>query len=303
METNATCNSFEAIPQSQVHISIYQSGTQNGPTSVSTSVSLLTAIRSSTTANPSGYPSYPSYLLCPPLPTPPRPHPLQPPTPPSSRRRPAWRQPRQMCCGSCPPCRSVHTRISSRSAAPPRPPSPTPRRPCSKRRLVEVDQPTSLLTQRQRRTTAAMWPSPRRCCSNLSYRVTEVDTEAQPAARPEQVVSPPSHVWQERGENLASGFGPAWYDTLIAPAALRRCGGEKEEEVVHSGVFLGICRNDGFCITEFYRLAWTMCKLDRQVMSFCYELNFMGTNLVAMLGGFYSFTYAYCTKKINFQWR
>jgi hypothetical protein len=56
-----------------------------------------------------------------------------------------------------------------------------------------------------------------------------------------------------------------------------------------------------FVFIEFYRLAWTMCKLDRQVMSCCYELNFMGTNLVAVLGGFYSFTYAYCTKKINFQ--
>jgi hypothetical protein len=58
-------------------------------------------------------------------------------------------------------------------------------------------------------------------------------------------------------------------------------------EVVHSGVFfLGICRNDGFCIIEFYRLAWTMCKLDWQVMSFCYEPNFMGTSLVVVLPGF-----------------
>lgn len=67
-------------------------------------------------------------------------------------------------------------------------------------------------------------------------------------------------------------------------------------EAVHSGVFfLGICRNDGFCIIEFYRLAWTMCKLDWQVMSFCYEPNFMGTNLVVVLAGFFSFTYAYRT--------
>jgi hypothetical protein len=76
-------------------------------------------------------------------------------------------------------------------------------------------------------------------------------------------------------------------DTLIAPAALRRCGGDKEVEAVHSDVFfLGICRNDGFCIIEFYRLAWTMCKLDWQVMSFCYEPNFMGTSLVVVLPGF-----------------